>query len=601
MTVLDDMIRNAGMTPEDYSRVKATPRAFGRDSVAETAELKRILALPRRSWEGQADEFVEALTGYLRAPGGTQRLRPVQAAALVEMHDFGGLLGLLRCGAGKSLVSLLGFIVMESKRPLLLVPAKLVEKTRRDMDQLRKHWLIPPVLQIKSYEILGREQSASLLAEIKPDVIIADEAHRLKNTKAAVTRRVKRWMEEHPETRMVAMSGTITKRSLHDYYHLAAWCLKRTNPTPTDFNDRMSWSFIIDEKRGDDAAERVNPGALIKFCNDEERELYTTDPVRAVRKGYRRRLVETPGVIATQDGALGMSLVIDSLVVEMPELRDDIRNLKQMWLRPDGEPIMDAIELWRHLREMACGFFYRWNPKPPEDWLKARRAWAKAVREILRNNRSGLDSEGQIKRSIREEREAAKNGARRKYPAEDDTLAQWEAVEPTFTPKTEAVWRSDKVIQAAAKWMEEEKGIVWVEHQEFGKRLSQVTGVPYYQRGGVNQAGKPIEDHPPGTTLIASIASNAEGRNLQAWNTNLVVSPPTSGAQWEQLVSRTHRDGQEADEVTITIVVSLQESVHAFDRARSDARFITDTTGQEQRLVYATMNVIDASLAPTGM
>lgn len=1015
MTILDDMIRNAGMTPEDFERVKATPRAFGRDSVADTAELRRILALPRRTWEGQAEEFAEALTGYLRAPGGTQRLRPVQAAALVEMHDFGGLLGLLRVGAGKcvtfdttvfctktgrrrqvgevgplgvtamregtgrlenadavsfasgtkecfeltlangmelkasfdhpvytargwvwmrdlqvgdlvatvrsipdperclqvsddevkfaayliadggvstsstifnddnaqviaevralasilaggagamrqtyignkgdrvedfsilqartfrdrwdinglskhkrvpaefwglpkrqialfinrfwacdgyhnkgcgfetvlasekliddlqfmllrlgiksrkrfkvarikdkqydawrlsitgvdavrfyeqigpifgvehrstelyeaivgkkrntntdvvpvgpeqmetigsemgwlgkgavgakrdgssprkkfrdftcmtsgqlisrerfaaacehfnyrgslawlatsdlawervtsltprgpqpvfdvsvpthgnfvangivihnTLVSMLGFIVMEAQRPLLLVPAKLVEKTRRDMDQLRKHWLIPPVLRIVSYELLGREQAAQKIEEFRPDVIIADEAHRLKNTKAAVTRRVKRWMEEHPETRMVAMSGTITKRSLHDYYHLAAWCLKRTNPTPTDFNDRMSWSFIIDEKRGDDAAERVNPGALIQLCNDEERELYKTDPVRAIRKGYRRRLVETPGVIATQEGALGTSLVISSLVVEMPECKDDIRNLKQLWSRPDGEPVMDAIELWRHLREMACGFFYRWNPKPPEEWLKTRRTWAKAVREILRNNRSGLDSEGQIKKFIRSER----GQHRQRYPEEEQILARWEEIEPSFSPHTEAVWRSDAVIRAAEKWMKEEKGIVWVEHQEFGKRLSQVTGVPYYQRGGVNQQGKPVEDHPPGTPLIASIASNAEGRNLQAWSTNLVISPPTSGATWEQLIGRTHRDGQEADEVSITLAVSLQESVHAFDRARSDARFISDTIGQEQKLCYATLDVIEASQAPTGM
>lgn len=605
MAVLDEMIASAGMTPEDFERAK-TPKAFGKDSVQMSHELRRILSLPRRSWEEKAPEFVEALTQHLRVPGGTQKLRPVQAAALVEMHDFGGLLALIRVGGGKTMISALGFVVMEARRPLLLVPAKLVDKTRRELFAMRKHWAVPPIIRIVSYELLGREQSAGLLEEANPDVIICDEGHKLKNTKAAVTRRVKRWMEHHHHTRMVVMSGTMTKRSLNDYYHLAAWCLKMTNPTPTDFNDRMSWSMVLDEKRKGDVETRVNPGALIELCNQEERALYATDPVMAIRKGFRRRLVETPGVIATQEGALGISLLIESKVVEMPEIREDIRQLKVAWQRPDGEPIFDAIELWRHLREMACGFYYRWNPMPPQHWLEARRAWAKAVREILRTNRSGLDSEGQVKRAVMLERHEVQQGihqGRRKYTAEDETLAAWQLVEPTFTPNTEAVWRSDRVVQYAIQWMKEEKGIVWVEHQEFGKRLSKMSGVPYYQKGGLNDAKKPVEEHPPGTPLICSIKSNGEGRNLQAWWTNLVVSPPTSGAEWEQMLGRTHREVENdtREEVTCTLVVSLQESVAAFDRARGDARFISDTTGQEQKLCYADLNIIPLADAPTGM
>jgi len=507
-----------------------------------------------------------------------------------------------------TVISMLGFIVLEAQRPLLLVPAKLVDKTRREMHLMRKQWLIPPYVRILSYELLGREQAAGVLAEINPDVIIADEAHKLRNTKAAVTRRVKRWMEAHPTTKFVGMSGTFMKRSLHDYYHLAAWALKVTNPTPTHFDDRTTWAMVIDEKKQKETEEisaRVRPGALIEFCNEEERELYKTEPIRAVRKGYRRRLTDTPGVVATQEGALSMSLVIDSKIIEMPETKADIRGLKHEWVRPDGEPVFDAIEIWRHLREMATGFFYRWNPMPPKEWLLARRVWAKAVREVLRNNRMGLDSEGQVKKAVLEERAMFEAGqippSKRRFAEEDVHLREWQKIEATFTPNLEAVWRSKRVVDFACKWMTEEKGIVWVEHTEFGRVLSQTSGIPYYQRGGVNAAGRPIEEHPVGTPLIASIASNAEGRNLQAWSTNLVISPPTSGAIWEQLLGRTHRDGQEADEVACTLAITIAEQAAAFERARGDARVISDTTGQEQKLCYADLDVVASADAPTGM
>jgi intein/homing endonuclease len=506
-----------------------------------------------------------------------------------------------------TLLSALGAIVLEAKKPLLIVPAKLVEKTRLDMNRLRKHWLVPHI-PVVSYEILGREQASSYLQAMAPDLIIADECHKLRNTQAAVTRRVKRWMEEHPETKFVGLSGTIMKRSLHDYYHLAAWSLKRTNPTPTDFNDRMAWAAVLDEKKNKNTEQleaKIAPGALIEFCNNDERELYKTDPIKAVRSGYRRRLVETPGVIATQEGALGMSLIINSQVIKIPGITEAVRSLKKEWKRPDGEPVMDAIEIWRHLREIACGFYYRWNPMPPREWLDSRKAWARAVREILRNNRIGLDSEGQIRRFVLKERADLEAGllapSKVRYEQEYEVLKAWRETEPTFTPNQEAVWLSHDSLDHAARWMDEEKGICWVEHVEYGRELAARTGIAYYQRAGLNEKKQLIDDHPKGTPLIASIASNAEGRNLQAWSTNLVTSPPTSGALWEQLLGRCHRDGQEADEVTYTLLISLAEQAAAFDRARADARTISDTIGQEQKLCYADVSVVPPNEAPTGL
>lgn len=586
MSVLDNMLKAAKVTREDFAR--ATKSAGGglvrapKRSVERTAELDRILALPRRNWESKGEEWAKALTDYLRTPQGQQRLRPIQAAALVEIHDYRGGLLPIRVGGGKTLVSLLSFLVLESKRPVLLLPAKLIEKTQREMQALRRNWVIPGYVRLISYELLGRAQHAQLLEEAQPDVIVCDEAHKLKNTSAAVTRRVKRYMEKHPDTVFVAMSGTITKRSLHDYAHLSQWALKALNPTPHSFQDRMAWSMVLDERKKNE--ERLAPGALVELCTDEERQRYAAaesydEAVAIVRRAFRRRVTDTPGVVGSQDGALGVSLRIDNEIVRAPRTDAPIATLRTDWMRPDGEPLMDGIELWRHLRELACGFYYRWNPPPPDGWLEARRAWAKFVREVLKTNRIGLDSESQVAKAVDDGR----------YPG--DVLRRWRAVRGSYTPITEAVWVDDTVLRWCIEWMKNERGIVWVEHVEFGRALSHLSKVPFYQRGGRDEAGKPIELHPPGTPMIASISSNAEGRNLQSWSANLITSPPTSGQIWEQLLGRTHRDGQQEDEVSCTLLTVIPEQIDAFDRASRDARYISDSTGQEQKLCYADVTI----------
>jgi hypothetical protein len=131
-------------------------------------------------------------------------------------------------------------------------------------------------------------------------------------------------------------------------------------------------------------------------------------------------------------------------------------------------------------------------------------------------------------------------------------------------------------------------GIVWVEHVEFGRELSRRSGVPFYHAKGRDEAaGRFVEDHPPGHMMICSIASNSEGRNLQAWNQNYVVCPPPNGAQWEQMMGRTHRDGQEAEEVSFRPYVGCYEHAACFHQAVADSRYQQDLQGQAQKLQYA--------------
>lgn len=438
------------------------------------------------------------------------------------------------------------------------------------------------------------------------DNTLVSNCHRLRNMGAAVSKRVKRYLEEHENVVFVGMSGTIMKRSIGDFSHMLRWALRYSktpdgmkvhrSPLPTTFEDGIVWGMALDQKRDEDG--RTAPGALVQFCTPEEREQLSRvtydEGLGIVRRAVMRRVMETPGVVATTTPMIGASLRVENIrmLLESNALIEAINGLRERWDRPDGEPLLDAIEVWRHMRSIGLGFYYRWNPAPPQIWRERRTAWSSYMRTILKTNRSQIDSPKQVM-------DAIDAGL---YDGE--VLKQWREVQGLYDPEKnrEAVWIDTKALDFCARWMRSELeevpkdtqgGIVWVEHTEFGFELSRRTGVPYYGQGGFDAASKRfIEQHPQGKPLIASIASNSEGRNLQAWSTNLITSFPPNGKQAEQLLGRTHREGQEADEVVYQFLTAVREQLDSFERARSDAQALTDMTGQPQKLTYCDI-VID--------
>lgn len=556
---------------------------FGSQFVFRTPEIKRIAALPRRVWsEESAATLAEMLTRELKTPGGTMKLRPVQAVALYEAVECGGLFGPIRVGGGKTLLTLLLPLALEAKNPVLLLPAALVEKTWRDSRDLAKDWRLPTNVQIISYEMLGLVQSAQKLEYIRPDLIVADECHYLKNHRAGRTRRVTRYMRTHPETRFVGVSGTVMKGSLKDFAHLLRWALKDKAPIPVTDEEVTTWAEALDEKVN--PLGRRNPAVLFDLGPSVE----GADAMTRARRVFQSRLLETRGVVASpRNDGVTCSLRVSALEYQPAAVTEQhIGNMRHgvtdghggysvlPWSTPDGWTFSQAIEFRMYLRQLALGFHSVWEPRPPLEWSAARRDWAVFVRETLSRSRT-LDTELQVANAVDAGRLST------------DTLGAWRAVRDSFKIQPKDVWHDDTALKACAAWMERERGIVWCEHVFFARKLAAMTGATYYGANGVDDVGNSITLVKAGKAIVASVQANATGRNLQMFSRNLVTSCPPGPSTMEQLIGRTHRDGQEADEVTVDILLGCREHHDAFERALDGAKAAADTLGHDQKLLLA--------------
>ncbi len=548
---------------------------FRRREVQATADFRRILALPTRAPTPTDAELVRELTDILRQRDGQMSLRPVQARGLYELMAHGGLFGPMGVGTGKTLVTLLAAIVAAAERPLLLLPASLIEKTKRERAQLMNDWRVSTGTQIMSYQFLGREEQAQELDRKRPDLIIADECHFLKNKRAAVTRRVARYMVENPETKFVALSGTVSKNSLRDFAHILRWCLgAEHSPIPQTEGELEEWADALDEKV--QPLKRVRPGALVKLARPED---LSEDEVATSRKAFRRRLTSTPGVVSSLNAeGVDCSLYINRVMYKVNAATEENFGTLRKFVLPCGWELSEAVEVWRHAKELALGLHYTWDPHPPLEWLAARSAWAKYVREVLKRSRT-LDTEKQVRTAVEEG-----------HLDDDGALEAWRAIEPSFKINSKPVWHDDAALDLCAAWLKKNKGIVWTEHTFFGRELSRRTGVPYFGQDGLDKDKNFIEDAKG--PIIASIAANGTGKNLQKkWSKNLITSCPSGGDRTEQLIGRTHRPGQEEDEVTVEVLVGCIEHVTAWQRVMSEARMAADMLGQPQKVHIADIDM----------
>jgi hypothetical protein len=560
---VSELTPSAKATLSEVFTEKCTIPGYGetRGIVGFTDDFRRIEALPRVTY---GLPLVDELTERYRTLNGTMRLRPLQALALEVLHDCRGLLGSLPVGSGKTLITLLAAMIVGADNPLLIVPAHLREKTDRDFEELQKHWAVA-VPAIVTYQWLARASQSEWLDEFLPDFVCGDEAHRLRRS-GSCTRRVFRYLRENPEVPFCALSGTLMGRSLLDFHKLSALTLGPENmPLPKEEPEAKLWARAVDEK----VDIRAKPGALGMFLEPDEKP-----SLENIRKAVGRRVFQTPGVIAAFEDDVTASITIRKLSWPIPsECRDHAKLLLEESQAPNGDECTPA-DVYRHLRSLSLGFFYEWDPAPSHDWLDARRHWKRFAREILQAENPLYDSEFQVAN-------AAKQGL-----LDPSQWHAWDQVRHTYAGESVAVWLSDDTIDRVVEHVGDSETIVWVEQIAVGDYLSERTGWPYYHKLGKDRDGNFIDEHGEGP-MIASIASNSEGRNLQRWSRALVLTPPASGKIWEQMLGRMHRHGQTADEVHIDVILAHTRIRQQFRQAVRDAELIRDMTGQPQKMLIA--------------
>lgn len=554
--------------------------------VLASSEFRRIQALPRRQLDmNRADEMTARWRNPKVCKGCTLclstvcsedgtcvtrkevKLLAIQAAMLADVVDANGALGPIAVGAGKTLLSLLIPGALASQSTVILVPPSVRRQLEEvDIPRYGNHFLFDTEkIHVVAYSELSSATKGDALDRYKPDLIVADEAHSLRNKQSARGKRFLRYLKENPSTRVVALSGTMTTRSVLDYQHLSEAALRKNSPLPSRWNELQDWASALDAK----PLKPMKPGALMEFCAPGE------DDHRA---GFRRRLVETLGVVATSESSLGTSLILDALrpeAVVPPVIEEAIKKLKNTWAIGDEE-LEDAMRVVAVERQLAMGFYYVWDwpgGVPDREWLQARKDWHVVVRDILRyRSRKGLDSPLLVAA-------AASRGELR--PEEQTAWDAWARVKDRPAPPTIPVWLDDFAMRRAAKI--EEIGVIWTDHRAVEDWFRKHTSFPVYGAGDSR-----ILDEKGDRTVVASIRAHGTGKNLQMWSYGLVMSPPANGQKLEQLLGRFHRPGQEADEVRYDFMLHTEAQRAAMLQAINDAEYVQETTGQKQKVLYST-------------
>lgn len=601
-------------------------------SVGESRDLRRVLALPRRPRPDDAtlarwaaDIKAEFGTGMVKCECETKYKRrccadllPVQAWALHEARETNGLLGPIGVGHGKTLLDLLTAMVLtKCNTAVLLLPPNLKSQLLDvDWHFYGQHWKLPnlaggrwlvpgrPTLHVVAFSELSGSRATDLLHRLRPDTVVVDEAHSVRNRTAARTKRFLRYFSDAPEVRLFAWSGTLTSRSLRDYAHLSNLALGEGSPTPLHWPTVEEWAGHLDPSEF-----RSPPGRLRQFGED-------------ARVGFARRVVDSPGVVSSGDTAsCQASLVISERPLVAPKVvNDHLASLEATWTRPDGEELVDAMSVGRCARELSCGFYYRWRfprkePTPViEKWFAARKAWNKELREKLKLSRPHLDSPllcakaaiRWYKGYVHVERDEAGHEIGRSIISPRSTTGplpvwpslawpEWEEVRSTVHHLTEGVWLSDFFVEDALAWLQEGPGVAFYEFDDVARKiraLARERGIPLVYAGPKSDGGdeviKSLEQGEGKESVLASFRAHGTGKHLHMFNRALVLNPMSSGQEWEQGLGRLHRPNQKSDEVNFWTYRHTETCRSAMVKARELSEHIQFLHGTQRLDTIAT-------------
>lgn len=605
-------------------------------AVKYTEDWARVRALPFRDPSPEAmrtrgEELSQWLTPELRradAEDPTAKLKWIQALALWEFFQGRGAYLGIPVGGGKTLISWLAAYILDCDRTVMILPKGLFSKTHREFAKIARTWVSPPApIELLGFDDLRREENVTYLQRMfggkGPGLVIIDECDLGRNAEASMAMRVDRFKTESlPDEDLadwptniehgadldtlsdeereqvidwckaqgvpfICATGTGTRFSILDFCHFLIWAREHSAPVPLDPEEQARWASALDEKakgKPELTRRRLRAGALldlIKLPPERIQELkdYGTGELGFARATFDYRLRSTPGVVITDeedcDQPLHFSLIC---APEDPIINEAFDFFRKEWELPNGQELINGLEVWAAEFWLGCGGYGYWNPAPPEAWSKARRAYFKRVIHEIRKTAYSADPKDTAK-------------AVAKAHPNDPIIKKWREVKPLFNPDKHREWRwiSSSVIKTAAKWARENVGTVWVQSLPLGEAIAQAAGIKFYAAQGLSADGSDIEYAPGDRSLVAGILSNSRGRNLQdRFNRGLAIQCPQSGDMCQQLFGRLHRFGQTRP-VQWDILITSGGSRYAWDMATREAEFVLQTQSQKQKILRGTM------------
>ncbi len=544
-----------------------------------------MLALPK------VTDYPPVTLGSRLRPGAQPiSLRPVQEKALAAIAHCGGLLGAIGVGHGKSYIALLAGAVLDADLSIVLVAPATVPVMQGLLHDLHRRYVLPETL-IVSWAGLSQQDAPAMFeswrVEGRKVVLVADEAHFARNPTAARTKRLMTWLHHHQHVHFVALSGTMTTRRLVDFAHLSDRALGNQSPVPRGPTLKVWDEALAGEVQS--AADLHSLFPLFQSTAKAAGEPWPTTariPARTQKvlvEAFGERLATAPGVVLTQDASCPASLYLCEMRQgyggqAVQSLRSSAERIAQTYRDPEGIELADDSEVIRTAKRLSLGYYYFWEwPNGVDrEWLDRRQAWSRKVRWLIEQyGRDHFDSRGLV------EREATRRLAAGSTESWVRCYADWVEVQDRAKPVQSCKWVTDEALRALVSMANHKQpAILWYEEAAVADKLEEL-GVR------VLRAGQEVPAQ--AQTLALSVKSHGAGLNLQAWSRQVFCCVPANGTLWEQVLGRTHRQGQTEDEVWAWIPQWTQPLRSALAQARRDAAWIETSTSNRQKLVLATV------------
>ena len=174
-----------------------------------------------------------------------------------------------------------------------------------------------------------------------------------------------------------------------------------------------------------------------------------------------------------------------------------------------------------------------------------------------------------------------------------ETWPAWRAIKDAVQHETEPVWIDDYLARDAASWVLADRGVLFYEHDAFGRRVAELAGLPLH--GGGPGAEAKILAERGNRSVIASIHAHGTGRDglQRIFQKMLLQIPPSSADKIEQVIARLHRIGQLEDTVEALFYRHVPELRDAIDKSVRYAKFVQGISGNLQKILAADCDFID--------